>query len=179
VSAHVAARRETAVEIFENTEFRIGNLRTVEVGLAQVRSGGFLLMNIDHIYGPAVAERIRAMDGANVTAMVDFDRPLGADDMKVTLDGQRHVARISKQLDDFDCGYVGMTFVPAAKLERYRAAVAAARARHGDKAVAEQVLAQLAEEGEPVDIGDISGIGWHEVDTPEDSAKAEAALRRA
>ena len=133
-------------------------------------------MNIDHIYPFAVADRVRDMTGTHVTAMVDFDRELTDDDMKVQLDASRRVSLISKQLDRFDCGYVGMTYVPETRFERYLRAVGAARARHGDSAVAEQVLGLLAEEGEGVDVGDISGIGWSEVDTPQDFERAEKAL---
>ena len=164
-----------AVELIENINYRAGNLFTLETALPHVR-GSFLLMNIDHVYPTAVAARQRAQDGERITAFVDFDRPLGDDDMKVALDDHRHIAKISKKLTTWDCGYVGMTYVPAAHLARYRAAVAAVRADVGDPANVEQVLQRLADDGEPVAIGDISGIGWHELDTPEDVAKALPAL---
>jgi len=176
VSAHLAAAGRPALRLVENPRFRAGNLLTLEAALPHV-AGAFLLMNIDHVYPPAVAERMRGVPGEEITAFCDFDRPLGADDMKVALDARRRVARIAKQLDRWDCGYVGMTYVPAARLERYRAAVAATRAAAGDPAAVEQVLQRLADEGEPVAIGDISGIGWHELDTPEDVARALPRLR--
>lgn len=176
VSAHLAGSGRAALVVVENPEYRIGNLRTLETALPRI-SGGFLLMNIDHVYPAAVAERIRAQPGAEITAFVDFDRPLGADDMKVELTGERRIARISKQLAHWSCGYVGMTFVPEARLPRYRAAIAAVRAQIGDPANVEHVLQRLADDGEPVEIGDISGIGWHELDTPEDVERALPALR--
>jgi choline kinase len=175
VASHLAGQARPALRLVENRQFRIGNLMTLETALPLV-TGGFLLMNIDHVYPSAVGERIRAQAGDAITAFVDFDRPLGADDMKVQLDGQRHVRQISKQLSTWDCGYVGMTFVPASQLARYRAAVAAVRASVGDPANVEGVLQRLADDGEPVAIGDISGIGWHELDTPEDVARALPAL---
>ena len=58
----------------------------------------------------------------------DFDRTLGADDMKVELDAQRRVVAMSKQLARWDAGYVGMTFIPAARRGPYLEAVAATRA---------------------------------------------------
>ncbi|MCE9577575.1 MAG: NTP transferase domain-containing protein [Deltaproteobacteria bacterium] len=175
VAGHLAKQARPALRIVENTHYRIGNLMTLETALPHVR-GGFLLMNIDHVYPSAVAQRILAQPGEHITAFVDFDRPLGADDMKVGLDAHRHVQKISKQLPTWDCGYVGMTYVPAARLARYVEAVAAVRATVGDPANVEGVLQRLADDGEPVAIGDISGIGWHELDTPEDVARALPAL---
>lgn len=174
LAAHLAGR---ALTLVENTNFRIGNLMTLETALPLV-TGAFHLMNIDHVYPRAVADRVRAQPGDEITAFVDFDRPLGDDDMKVALNSQRQIARISKRLEAWDCGYVGMTYVPAARLARYREAVAAVRATVGDPANVEQVLQHLADAGDPVVIGDISGIGWHELDTPEDVAKALPALEK-
>ncbi len=176
VSAHLASRARPNLQLIENTKYTLGNLWTLETALPLV-TGAFHLMNIDHVYPSAVAQRIAEQPGELITAFVDFDRPLGDDDMKVGLSPTRTIARISKKLPTWDCGYVGMTFVPAHKLARYRAGVAAVRADIGDAANVEAVLQRLADDGEPVAIGDISGIGWHELDTPEDVAKALPALR--
>lgn len=163
------------LRLLENTRFRGGNLMTLETALPHV-TGAVLVMNIDHVYPAAVAARMQAQPGDEITAFVDFDRALTADDMKVALDGDRRVRQISKQLAQWDCGYVGMTYVPAGQLARYRAAVDAVRATIGDSAHVEAVLQHLADAGEPVAIVDISGIGWHELDTPEDVARALPAL---
>lgn len=168
--------RRQPFRLVENTRYKLGNLWTLETVLPEL-TGGFHLMNIDHVYPAAVAQRILEQPGDRITAFVDFDRTLTADDMKVQLDGERHIAKISKQLPTWDCGYVGMTFVPAAHLARYRKAVADVRATVGDAANVEAVLQRLADDGEPVAIGDISGIGWHELDTPEDVERALPALQ--
>ncbi|MCX5747465.1 MAG: NTP transferase domain-containing protein [Proteobacteria bacterium] len=178
VAAHLAPQARSALRLLENTKFKLGNLWTLETALPEI-DGAFHLMNIDHVYPAAVAQRIADQPGDLITAFVDFDRTLTADDMKVELVGEgpaRHIGKISKQLATWDCGYVGMTFVPAGKLARYRAAVAAVRATIGDAANVEAVLQRLADDGEPVAIGDISGIGWHELDTPEDVERALPAL---
>jgi choline kinase len=174
VRAHLDATK-APVTLVENPNYRAGNLFTLEAALPRV-PGSFLLMNIDHVYPPAVAARQREQAGEQITAFVDFDRPLGDDDMKVELDRHRHVVKMSKKLPAWDCGYVGMTFVPEAKRERYLAAVADVRRDLGDPANVEAVLQRLADDGEPVVIGDISGIGWYELDTPEDVAKALPGL---
>ena len=174
VSAHLVGR---PLRLLENTRYRDGNLLTLETAFPTV-TGSVLVMNIDHVYPPAVVTRMRAQAGTQITAFVDFDRPLGDDDMKVQLDSDRHVARISKKLDRWDCGYVGLTYIPDAQLATYRAAVAKVRATIGDTAHVEQVLQQLSTDGHPIAIGDISGIGWHELDTPEDVARALPALTK-
>jgi choline kinase len=175
VSQHLAAAPPADLRVVENANYRAGNLFTLEVALPRV-TGAFLLMNIDHVYPPAVAQRILEQAGEHITAFVDFDRTLTDDDMKVGLDERRCIARISKKLPEWDCGYVGMTYVPASRLARYREAVAEVRATVGDAANVEQVLQLLADHGDPVAIGDISGIGWHELDTPEDVARALPSL---
>jgi choline kinase len=176
VSAHLASATPPDLRLIENTNYRQGNLFTLEVALPHI-TGSFLLMNIDHVYPEAVAQRILEQPDDEITAFVDFDRALSDDDMKVGLDERRRIARISKKLSTWDCGYVGMTFVPHPRLARYRAAVAEVRSKVGDSANVEQVLQLLADHGDPVAIGDISGIGWHELDTPEDVARALPALR--
>lgn len=166
-------------DIVENPDYRLGNLLTLVAALPRLAPGGFLLMNTDHIYRPTVADVVRtAMHSAtNVTAMCDFDRQLGADDMKVQLDAQRRVRTMSKKLDQWDSGYVGMTFVPEVARKNYEAAVGTTRTSVGENAVVEQVLVQLAGSGNPVEIADISGHGWLEVDEPHERAHAEQVLR--
>lgn len=170
------AHRDRDVRLVDNPRFRAGNLLTLVSALPEL-VGSVLVMNIDHVYRPAVAARILGMPGDDITAFVDFDRALAADDMKVALDANRRIATISKQLTSWDCGYVGMTYIPQSQLARYRAAIADVHQKIGDGAHVEQVLQQLADDRHPVAIGDISGIGWYELDTPDDVAKALPALR--
>ena len=69
-----------------------------------------------------------------------------------------------------------MTYCHASCVPRYREAVERAKARYGNQGVLEHVLQELADAGERVWLGDISGHGWYEVDTPEDYARAEEAM---
>ena len=176
VAAEVA-RRALPVTLIENRSFRDGNLISLVTARHQVADADeLLLMNVDHIYRPAIA----ALAGApadDVTAFVDTDRTLGADDMKVERDGAGRVRRISKTLERWDAGYVGMTKVPRAAAARYWAAVDAALAAEGRAIHVERVLARLADAGTPPLCRDISGHGWLEVDLPEERDRAEEALR--
>ena len=164
--------------IVDNPDYREGNLLSLRAGQPALLPGGFLLMNTDHIYPAAIARLVgRTMAGAQeVSAFCDFDRDLGADDMKVRLDGRQRVVTMSKQLDRWDAGYVGMTFVPAAYRVSYELAVRDTAEIVGRMANVEQVLVRLAELDQLPAIVDVSGHGWYEVDEPHERAAAESAL---
>ena len=170
---------DPGVLLAHNSDFRHGNLLSLEAGLSSLAPDGFLLMNTDHIYPQAVAEIVAAIAGSatEVTAFCDFDRQLGADDMKVELDGARRVVTMSKQLPRWDAGYVGMTFVPAERRVAHAEAAQLTRRELGPSANVESVLVQLARGGAPPVIADISGHGWHEIDEPWERDRAERALR--
>ncbi len=187
VAARASAQAPDAV-VVENREFRKGNLISMRAGHAALAPGGFLLMNTDHVYRPSIADVVaRACAGAaEVTAFCDFDRALGADDMKVRLEreapppgnGARRVADMAKTLPAWDCGYVGMTYVPAARRADYEVAAARVLAERGDAVHVEAILVALAAAGTPPEIADISGHGWLEIDEPHERAHADAVLAR-
>ena len=160
--------------ILHNENFHKGNILSLQKGLSfQPRS--FLLMNVDHIYPLAFAKRLLEASGA-VVAAIDTDRRLGADDMKVKLGGDGKVRKISKGLDDYDCGYIGMTLVREQGLEPYMRALDHCLRVKGDMACAEDVLQAMADMGGEVSVCDLSGLCWLEVDTVEDLIRAEEVL---
>jgi choline kinase len=176
VAARVASVAADAI-IVENTEFKKGNLISMQTGRTALEPGGFLLMNTDHVYKPAIADIVGAAcrNATEITAFCDFDRKLGADDMKVTLDSTRRVLNMAKTLPEWDCGYVGMTYVPAHRRDDYFAAADRVLAEKGDASHVEAILVMLAER--PV-IADISGHGWLEIDEPHERAHADGILER-
>jgi choline kinase len=177
--AEVAAevkRLDLGVRLIENRDFRDGNLVSLLCARPLVE-GDFLLMNVDHVYRPGVADRI-VPPVERVTAFVDVDRQLGSDDMKVARDAAGCVRAIAKTLTEFDAGYVGMTRVPAGELERYWASADAALATEGRAIHVERILARLAESERPPACRDISGIGWLEVDVSDERDHAEAVIQR-
>ena len=162
------------IELVENTSFRDGNLISLMAARPRL-SDGFLLLNVDHIYRPSIAEVV-APDAADVTAFIDTDRNLGADDMKVERRPDGRIRRIAKTLTNFDAGYVGMTRVPFSALPRYWQTADAALAEEGRAIHVERVLGRLAEGDAAPLCRDISGHGWLEVDTADERAAAERAL---
>ena len=176
VEAEVAGRA-LEVTLLRNEAFRDGNLVSLMTARPRVAMDDELLvMNIDHIYRPAIATIVEG-PAADVTAFIDTDRTLGADDMKVERDGAGRVRHISKTLETWDAGYVGMTKVPATAAARYWAMADAALAEEGRAIHVERVLARLATTDRPPSVRDISGHGWLEVDLPEERDRAEEALR--
>lgn len=178
--ADVAAeikRRALAVTLVENPNFRDGNLVSLQAARPHVREG-FWLMNVDHIYRPAIAQRV-AVPAREVTGYIDTDRTLGADDMKVSRDDAGHIRAIAKTLTTFDCGYVGMTQVPAEARERYWETADAALAEEGRAIHVERILARLAASERPPACADISGFGWLEVDMQDERAHADTVVRAA
>jgi len=169
------AERCPGVRAAHNPHFTDGSIRTIEVALEHVR-GDFLLMNVDHVYPRRMLGRILERT-SGITAICDFDRELLADDMKVKLSGGR-LSAISKKLDEYDGGYIGMTYCSADSLDRYRLGVRRTREAEGDSANVEAALAWLAKENEEINICDVSGMGWLEVDTPTDLEHAESTIRQ-
>jgi len=163
------------VRLVENQSFREGNILSL-MAARPFLEGEFLLMNVDHVYRPTMA-RVVGQTAVEVTAMVDQDRQLGADDMKVSRDPGGRILEIAKTLTTFDAGYIGMTLVPGgAPFERYWKAADSVLAVDGRTAHAERVLARLVSQGAPPSCRDLSGFGWLEVDTPDERTQAEAAL---
>ncbi len=172
------ARRALAVTLVRNDDFRDGNLVSLMTARPRVAlDDELLVMNIDHIYRPAIAG-LAAAPATDVTAFIDTDRALGDDDMKVERDGAGRVRKIAKTLATWDAGYVGMTKIPASASARYWATADAALAEEGRAIHVERVLARLATTSAPPACRDISGHGWLEVDLPEERQRAEEALRQ-
>ena len=175
---HLAVRHNPKIRVIENKEYLKGNIFTLTTALREFSNESFLVTNVDHVYPKIMFDKMKK-SFSGITGMGDFDRTLGADDMKVKLrDDKSTVARISKQLEDFDCGYIGMTYVDKSKDAVYRAAIDKVIAKFGEKAVVENILLYLAEEGiNSPKICDLSGFGWYEIDTPDELYAAEDKLK--
>ena len=162
------------ITIVINPDYREGSVKTIEKALPHLDEP-FLLMNADHIY-PQRMCRALPTSHTGLVAMCDTDRTLGPDDMKVKLTSSGTIACIAKTLKSFDAGYIGMTWCGTDGLKRYRAAIAHTLQTQGSTANVEAILAQMAHEEHAIDICDLSGMGWLEVDTQDDLQHAETVL---
>lgn len=163
----------------ENPYFRKGNLYSLSAA-KQYLDSDFVLLNIDHLY-PSHLARMIGETTTGVWAVSDFDRRLYQDDMKIKIKGQLNqdasICAISKELDEFDGGYCGMTVVRGNARQSYITAFEKVLQHGREQAVVEDVLAELIRMGEAPTVLDISGIRWLEIDTQEDLANAERILR--
>lgn len=163
----------------ENQQFRKGNLYSLEA-TRQFLDDDFVLMNVDHLYPSHLARMIRETS-EGVWAVCDFDRRLYQDDMKICITGQLNqnarIAAISKELEQFDGGYCGLTVVRGNARLTYLDAFETVLKHGREQAVVEDVLAELIHINAPPAVLDISGIRWLEIDTQEDLSNAERILR--
>ena len=163
------------VNLVCNMDYEAGNIMSLAAAMPHI-TDDFLLMNADHIYPLKMLRHIlKNMNG--ITAICDFDRELSDDDMKVKLNDEGALLRIDKKLQDYDCGYIGMTMCTRDHLNIYREAFDSVLRDIGDNACVENILGWLGDHSAEVNICDASGMPWLEVDTPEDLEHAERTLR--
>jgi choline kinase len=160
--------------VLYNPHFKQGSIRTIETALPFL-DDEFLLMNVDHVY-PKRMLPVILNNRKGITAVCDFDRTLGADDMKIKLNENRSLTGIKKTLTDYDGGYIGMTYCDRDNLNSYKQAVVKTRETFGDSAPVEWALGHMVNQGRQVNICDASGLGWLEVDTSEDLDNANKKL---
>ncbi len=168
---------DPAIEVFQNTDYKKGNLYTLDTVLEKINTS-FFLMNVDHIYHKDIAEKVRSQFIDDIVAFTDDDRQLGDDDMKVLTDNNRKIKKISKQLDEFNLGYVGMTYCDETCLDQYKQMVEKTKVINGENAVVENVLQNFADFGASITVGDISGFGWHEIDFQDELEKARVEISK-
>ncbi|MFW6002371.1 MAG: NTP transferase domain-containing protein [archaeon] len=163
----------------QNPDYHKGNIYTL-VKARPYLTDDFVILNIDHLYPTHLARMIRET-GSGIWAVSDFDRPLSQDDMKIQVVGDTRqgmrVKAISKELDEYDGGYCGITIVRGKDIEMFNKAFDKVLSHGRDQAVVEDVLCQLANDNQFPKVLDISGIRWLEIDTQEDLANAERILR--
>lgn len=163
------------VFVIENKDFNKGSVLTLEKALPYIKED-FLLMNVDHIYPKKMFHKIlSSIDSQKIIAMTDSDRTLVEDDMKVEINSDGTIKKISKQLTHYQLGYIGMTFIGKERIPEYRNALETVKKNTEGKANVEAILDYLAPIT-PIHTLDLSGMGWYEVDNQEDREKAEKLL---
>lgn len=164
------------IRLFHNPDFNEGSVRTIMTAFGFI-DDAFVLLNADHIFPKKMFKAyLGQMKG--ITVACDHDRKLVQDDMKVKKDENGRLKKIQKTLRDFDCGYIGSTFIPKDKIDDYKKAAKEAYDIYGKNSNVEAIIGHMAANGYQVNIADLSNIGWYEVDSPEDRNIAEAKIWR-
>jgi len=163
-----------------NEKFIEGSLLTVFAARHFLMGDDFILLNGDHLFSQTIMncvhEFVRNNRLKNITLLCDHDRSLEDDDMKVELKNGLFT-RMAKQLTNYDYGYIGSSIIPQSRQNVYWACVEKLINAGQTQLNVEQIINELALEGEPIDILDASGSHWIEIDTPEDLIKAKVKIR--
>ncbi|MDJ0849879.1 MAG: phosphocholine cytidylyltransferase family protein [Myxococcota bacterium] len=141
--------------------------------------GEFVLLNGDTLFEPEVLRRLLDSARAPVTLAVNQKPEYDADDMKVTLEGQRLTA-VGKQLEPeaTHAESIGlMCFRNRGPAEFRGALERAVRTSRGRKAWYLSVISSLAQ-SLTVETTLINGLWWGEIDGPEDLHAVRAELSR-
>lgn len=166
-------RIDDSIEVVKNDLYEKGNIFSLKCGLDKIEDGSFILYHADHVYRKDLAKNIASQLKDDILIFTDNDRNLTNDDMKVKLFDSGTLKEVSKQLEDFELGYVGITYCPAIELRLYKNTLEEVINKNNDQAVSENVMQTIVDKGEVnIKIGDISGSMWHEVDDENDYAKA-------
>jgi choline kinase len=143
---------------------------------AREAQGDFILLNGDTLVDGGALERLLAEASAPVTLTVNRKQAYDADDMKVSLDGQR-VCAVSKSLDSLvDAESIGLLLFRGEGPRLFREALEACLAE--PEGLASYYLAavdRLARAGVVRALA-LDGEWWQEIDTSTDWALARAAL---
>jgi choline kinase len=138
---------------------------------------GALLVNGDTVHPVEVENRLlsaREQDGAaGVLLAIDDQKVLGDEEMKVTIDGQGHLRRITKLMDpaEADGEYIGATLIEAHASSALAVALESTWRRDPDLYY-EDGYQTLVDTGGAVAVTSIGAQSWVEVDNHIDLARA-------
>jgi choline kinase len=139
----------------------------------------FILLNGDTLFQPAVLERVMASPPWPVTLATDQKASYDADDMKISLSGQR-LRRVGKELPpgQADAESIGLMVFRGEGVNSFRVALeCAVRDPRALKQWYLSIIGQMASSGD-VWTQSIAGLDWSEVDYPLDLLRASAMVGR-
>lgn len=143
-----------------------------------VITGGAILANGDTLHPSSITASMISLTDSDITLAVDTEKRLGAEEMKVLLDPDGSVCRISKQLPhDANGEYIGVARIPAS--QAVALATALEQTWQDDKdAFYEAAFQRLADAGTRVATQPIGNASWIEIDDMRDLARAQEMLCR-
>ena len=159
--------------VTENPDYRKGNIYSLKCALPFTNED-FLIFNVDHVFSKDLLNIIiRACDTSKeITVFCDNIKPIEEDQMKVRKE-KNQLQRISKKMETYDTGYIGLVYCPKVMTSSFIKATDAAIDQNGENAMTEDILNYLVSEDKFIKVVDVSCHEWLEVDTPEDFFQAE------
>jgi choline kinase len=143
-------------------------------------SRGVVLVNGDTITPASVMERLLAARGdTEVVIALDDEKRLAEEEMKVRLDGDRHLQRITKLMDPAEAHgeYIGLTLIEPSAGDEMADALKATWERD-PQLYYEDGFQEYADRGGRIGVAPIGGAEWVEVDDHRDLERArEVACR--
>ncbi|ACY99636.1 MULTISPECIES: sugar phosphate nucleotidyltransferase [Thermomonospora] len=136
-------------------------------------SKGVLMVNGDTVHPVSVEKTLLAARGPEIVLAVDNVKKLADEEMKVTLDADGNLARITKQMDPAQAygEYIGATLIEPSAAEKLADALKATWEANPDLYY-EDGYQELVNRGGKIAVAPIGAVEWVEVDDHNDLEKA-------
>ena len=134
---------------------------------------GGLLVNGDTVHPASVEEALLEARGPDVLLAIDDEKELGEEEMKVLLDGDSSVQRISKEIEPASAKgeYIGVALIEPSAGGRLADALETTWRRNPDLYY-EDGFQELVDGGGQIHVAPIGTVDWVEVDDHDDLARA-------
>lgn len=162
---------DDVIEIFNERWISANNLVTLATA-GEILDNGFLLLNADVLFQPLILERLLANPAPNVL-VVDREKKLGEEEMKVSLDGDGKITDISKTIPQqrADGEYIGIARFDAMGAKSLRSAMSEIIAEGRTDEWYEAAIAAMSSRT-TIKTCPTGGLPWIEIDTPADFTAA-------
>ena len=168
---------EPSAVIVQNTKIGSQNAASLLCAL-ETFSEDLLVCDADYIRSSSLANAVASSPTDSVALFIRRVSGVVEDQMRVQINEHNHVTALSKTLPTYQAVSTGIMLIPAIKRERVLALTRETIERLGvASARVEDVLMACVNDGSVVRAVDVGDTPWFEIDTPEDLAAAEDALR--
>jgi|Deesub1362A_J573_1020465.scaffolds.fasta_scaffold09181_1 choline kinase len=153
------------------------NIYSLRLAEKEVASQGFLIVNSDVFFHPEILRRLLEAKNSGITLMVDVEKSLGEEEMKVVAREER-ITDIGKGLlpRDADGEYIGLARIDSEFTSIFFDAIKEVLRDQGAGVFYEEAFKRLIEKGFPIKYSTTGGYPWIEIDTPQDLRTAEADI---
>ncbi len=153
------------------------NIYSLSLAEQRVASEGFLIVNSDVFFHPEILRRLIEAEGGGITLMVDMEKELGEEEMKVVARGGR-ITDIGKEIPpgEADGEYIGLARVDPAFTSVFFSALNEVLLELGTGVFYEEAFRRLIEKDVGINYATTGGFPWIEIDTPNDLKTAEAEI---